>query len=79
MRPVISTVSADTTYFHAPSALSDVTDNSAIDFQGLTNAVNSAASRLRPSSETESTLKKVWNGFLDDVLGPKPAGFATGR
>ncbi|EKG21906.1 DNA-binding SAP [Macrophomina phaseolina MS6] len=77
MRPEISTVSADTTYFHAPSALSDVTDNSAIDFQGLVGAVNAAASK--GVAETEGTLRKVWSGFLDDILGPKPAGFATSR
>ncbi|KAK7730739.1 hypothetical protein SLS57_001570 [Botryosphaeria dothidea] len=77
MRPEISTVSADTTYFHAPSALSDVTDNSAIDFQGLTSAMSAAASKR--VAETETTLKKVWEGLLDDVLGPKSAGLAASR
>ncbi|KAB2579081.1 DNA-binding SAP [Lasiodiplodia theobromae] len=77
MRPEISTVSADTTYFHAPSALSDVTDNSAIDFQGLASAATSAASRS--VAQTESTIKRVWNGFLDDLLAPKAAGFAASR
>ncbi|OJD36078.1 sap domain containing protein [Diplodia corticola] len=77
MRPVISTVSADTTYFHAPSALADVVDNSAIDFQGLASAATSAASKS--VAQTESTIKRVWNGFLDDLLPSKPAGLAASR
>ncbi|KAL0263496.1 hypothetical protein SLS55_002476 [Diplodia seriata] len=77
MRPVISTVSADATYFHAPSALADVVDNSAIDFQGLAGAATSAASKS--VARTEGTIKRVWNGFLDDLLPAKPAGLAASR
>ncbi|KAF2086042.1 hypothetical protein K490DRAFT_66968 [Saccharata proteae CBS 121410] len=77
MRPEISTVSADSTHIFAPSALTDVTDNSAIDFQGMATAVSDAAKRLRSTpavkevEESASVIKTVWNDLLDDLMGPK--------
>lgn len=69
MRPIISTVSADTTYFHPPSALSDVTDNSSIDFHGISDS--SLNPRVAASNAEVVGFKHFWNGLLDDVLGPK--------
>ncbi|KAK7522233.1 uncharacterized protein IWZ02DRAFT_496301 [Phyllosticta citriasiana] len=69
MRPEISTVSADTTYFHPPSALSDVTDNSSIDFHGISES--SLKPRAAGSNSEVAGFKQFWNGLLDDVFGPK--------
>ena len=71
MLPSIVTVAADGTHIHAPSAMSDVSDNNAIDFQGLAARV---AEKFKPVEEQASMVKSVWSGFLDDVLGPKGQG-----
>jgi hypothetical protein len=73
MRPEIITVSADSTHISAPSAMSEVSDNTAIDFQGMAEKVSAAAARFKAGSidETAGMAKQVWSGFLDDLLGPK--------
>jgi len=73
MRPEIITVSADGTHISAPSAMSEVSDNTSIDFQGMAEKVSAAAARFKTGSidETAGMAKQVWNGFLDDLLGPK--------
>ena len=70
MRPEINTVAAQV---YSPSALTDVTDNPSIDFQGLANAVSAAAARFRPNNNgsEQGMMKQIWNDLLDDVLGPK--------
>jgi hypothetical protein len=72
MQPTIHTVSADGTHIHAPSAMSDVTEGNHIDFQGMASQV---ASKLqKPVEEVEGMARQIWNGFVDDVFGPKRGG-----
>jgi hypothetical protein len=73
MRAEIITVSADSTHISAPSSMSEVSDNTAIDFQGMAEKVSAAAARFKAGSidETAGMAKQVWSGFLDDLLGPK--------
>ncbi|KAF2117781.1 hypothetical protein BDV96DRAFT_570916 [Lophiotrema nucula] len=71
MLPSIVTVAADGTHIHAPSAMSEVSDNNAIDFQGMAARV---ADKFKPVEEQAGMVKSVWSGFLDDVLGPKGQG-----
>jgi len=69
MMPTIHTVAADGTHIHAPSAMSDMTDSDHIDFQGMASSV---ASKLAQRSEEGAGMAKtIWNGFVEDVLGPK--------
>lgn len=65
MRPEISLVSADGTYFHAPSPMSEVHDNNAITFEGIEHK----SDRAKLSHASSSVLKRFWNGLLDDVFG----------
>jgi len=69
MRPQIMTVSADGTHIHAPSAMSDVSDNGSVDFQGM--AVKVADKWSKPVEEQASMVKEMWSNLLDDMLGPK--------
>ncbi|KAF2185396.1 hypothetical protein K469DRAFT_576363 [Zopfia rhizophila CBS 207.26] len=72
MRPTIMTVSADGTHIHAPSAMSEVSDNNSIDFQGMAAKV---ASRFgKPVEQKASMAKEVWGGLMDDIFGPKGRG-----
>lgn len=77
IRPEITTTSANGTHIESPSAMSDVTDNPGhvnLDPFDLTNAVTAAASkatgvsikRLEPGA-----VRSLWDGLLDDILGPK--------
>lgn len=69
MLPTIMTASADGTHIHAPSAMSEVTDNNTIDFQGMAAKV---ASRLGKDVEQGAGMaRQLWGGLMDDVLGPK--------
>jgi hypothetical protein len=69
MIPSIFTVAADGTHIHAPSAMADVHDNSAIDFQGLVAKV--ADKITKPVEEGVGMGRQLWNGLVDDILGPK--------
>lgn len=76
MKPEIHTIAMASTHVHSPSAMSEVTDNHAleIDPYELTNTVRKAASgALASAEEGVGTVKKVWSGFLDDLLGKKGA------
>jgi len=76
MKPEIYTVAMDSTHTHSPSAMSEVTDNHALDIDPyeLTNTVRRAASgALAGAEEGVGTVKKVWSGFLDDLLGKRGA------
>ncbi|ORY09359.1 hypothetical protein BCR34DRAFT_568505 [Clohesyomyces aquaticus] len=71
MLPQISTVSADGTHIYAPAAMSEVSDNSSVDFQGMAEHI---ASRIvRPSGETSSMIQELWTGLKEDILGPQTA------
>ncbi|KAF2013700.1 hypothetical protein BU24DRAFT_424707 [Aaosphaeria arxii CBS 175.79] len=69
MIPTIYTAAADGTHIHAPSHLSDVTDNNSIDFEGMATTI--AQHFSRSSSSGESMARQVWSDLVDDVLGPK--------
>ncbi|KAF2742504.1 hypothetical protein M011DRAFT_462434 [Sporormia fimetaria CBS 119925] len=59
--PTIFTVSDPSTHIHPPSAMQDVADNSAIDFQGLASKVG----------ETVGRTKRVLQGVVDEALATK--------
>lgn len=78
IRPEITTTSANGTHIESPSAMSDVTDNPGhtdLDPFDLTNTVTAAASKATgvPIEELQepSVVKKLWDGLLDDILGPR--------
>ena len=81
VRPEIATVSANGTHIDSPSAMSEVTDNHAIEISPfnlttqVSDAATAAASKVTGMSEErlkeEGVLQEVWSGFLDDVLGGK--------
>ena len=77
IRPEISTVSADSTHIASPSAMSEVTDNHAIELDpyDLTAKVNAAAKKMSelPAEKLKDVgvLKELWMGFLDDMFGRK--------
>lgn len=83
-RPEILTVSANGTHIDNPSAMSDVVDNHAadIDHFDLTKHVTNAASKVVDTASTGTdhveqqdgfgdSMRNLWAGFLDDVLGEK--------
>lgn len=77
-RPEISTVSADGTHIDCPSAMSEVTDNHALELDpyDLTNKVKAAAAMTMTSMRVEKVeepgvLPELWNSLLDDLLGSK--------
>ncbi|TKA80612.1 hypothetical protein B0A49_02044 [Cryomyces minteri] len=75
MRPTISTASADNS---AVSALSDVHDNAAmpIDFHAMAEKITSVTEQLKSSAieEPVGMVRQVWNGFLEDLMGPRKKG-----
>ena len=78
IRPEIATASADGTHIESPSALSDVTDNPGhtdLNPFDLTTTVATAASKATgvpvESLQEPGVVKELWNGFLDDILGPR--------
>ncbi|KAL9127610.1 MAG: hypothetical protein Q9217_003544 [Psora testacea] len=82
VRPQISTMSADGTHIDSPSAMSDVTDNHAveIDVFDLTkmvgHAATAAASKVTGMSAKElekqkGILGELISGMVDDVFGSK--------
>ncbi|KAL9031025.1 MAG: hypothetical protein Q9196_000926 [Gyalolechia fulgens] len=77
IRPEISTISADSTHIESPSAMSEVTDNHAIDLDpyDLTNKVTAAATRTAEDAmdkiKEAGTVRQLWSGLLDDMFGSK--------
>lgn len=78
VRPEILTVSADGTHIDCPSAMSEVTDNHAIELDpyDLTNKVKAAAATTMENIRLEKlkepgVLAELWNSLLDDLLGSK--------
>lgn len=72
MQPTIYTAAADSTHIHAPSAMTDVTEGNHIDFQGMAAKVSSKLQK--PVEEAEGMAKQIWNGFVEDIFGPKHGG-----
>ncbi|KAL8907896.1 MAG: hypothetical protein Q9207_001133 [Kuettlingeria erythrocarpa] len=77
IRPEISLVSANSTHIESPSAMSEVTDNHAIDLDpyNLTNKVAAAATRTAEDAVDKmreaGTVRELWSGLLDDLFGSK--------
>lgn len=77
LRPEISTVSADSTHIDNPSAMSEVTDNHSIELDpyDLTSKVTAAAAKVThapaENSKEPGLVTQIWNGFFDDLLGPR--------
>ena len=77
IRPEISTVSADSTHIASPSAMSEVTDNDAIELDpyDLTSKVTAAAAKMAgmpvEKLKEPGAVREIWDGFLDDLLGSK--------
>ena len=82
IRPEISTASADSTHIDSPSAMTEVTDNHAIDLDpyDLTAKVNAAAKKMGelPAEKLKEAgvIKELWMGLLDDLLGSRKVGRA---
>ncbi|KAL4809046.1 hypothetical protein BDV18DRAFT_157983 [Aspergillus unguis] len=75
MKPQVYTVSGDGANVSA-SPMSEVVDNDSVEIDpfSLTEAVGKSrlgAELKSQQSETKSAAKELWNGFLDDLLGPK--------
>ena len=77
VRPQISTVSANSTHIESPSAMSEVTDNHAIELDpyDLTNKVTAAAAKIAemPLSSVKrvGVMRELWTELCDALLGPK--------
>ena len=71
IRPMIETASADSD--GVVSAMSEVTDNHAmdIDMYELTKTVGKASKGL--GVEKVGMVRELWTGFVDDLLGKKVA------
>jgi hypothetical protein len=75
MRAEIFTVAGNNTHIHAPSAMVDVHDNGSIDFQGFAAKVaDKLTAPVHAVEETVGMTRQLWNGLVDDVLGPKASG-----
>jgi uncharacterized protein YjbJ (UPF0337 family) len=68
MRPEISLASADSTHYASPSAFTEVLDNNAIDFQGMSEKLKSKAAEV---VEESGEVKRLFNGLMDDIFGAK--------
>ena len=74
MRPQVVTAAGEATYVSAPSAMSDVHDNTAVgvDYGALAEKMEQTASVVSQRTEAaKGTVRQLWSGMLDDVLGPK--------
>ncbi|KAL8930262.1 MAG: hypothetical protein Q9208_000879 [Pyrenodesmia sp. 3 TL-2023] len=77
IRPEISLVSANSTHIESPSAMSEVTDNHAMDLDpyNLTKTVAVAATRTAEDAMEKireaGTVRELWSGLLDDLFGSK--------
>ncbi|KAL8731317.1 MAG: hypothetical protein Q9166_003541 [cf. Caloplaca sp. 2 TL-2023] len=78
VRPQISLVSANSTHIESPSAMSEVTDNHAVDLDpfDLTSKVTAAASQMAEAPMEKireaGTMRELWGGLMDDLLNSKP-------
>ena len=73
-RSQVITAAGEETHVTAPSAMSEVHDNTSvgIDYTALAKSmedrVSDVAGRAR---ETQGTVRRLWDGVVDDILGPK--------
>jgi hypothetical protein len=77
MVPTISTVAADGTHIHAPSAMSDMTDSDHIDFQGMASSMASeVAEKVSKSVEGEGMMRQILTSLWEDIVGGPKQGHA---
>ena len=87
MKPEIYAVSEMSSDVAGPSPMSEVVDNHAVEIDPfeLTEAVSRARYRANSPYTSASgdgdtvkgTVKELWNGLLDDLLGPKQRSETT--
>jgi hypothetical protein len=81
MRPTIVTASADSTHISAPSAMSDLHDNAAVDIGHMAERVAAAAAKQLgtgsgknggsgPSEQSQGMVQTVLKDMLEDIMGP---------
>ncbi len=76
MKPQVYTVSGDGAEISA-SPMSEVVDNDSVDIDpfSLTEAVGksryAAEVKRQQNGDNTGVVSELWNGFLDDLLGPK--------
>lgn len=79
MRPTIVTASADSTHVSAPSAMSELHDNAAVDVGHMAERVAAAGTKQlggggagvgAPSEESQGMVRTVLKGMLEDIMGP---------
>jgi hypothetical protein len=66
--PTISTVSADGTHIHAPSAMSEMTTSDHVDFQGMASDVASSVKSKLKIVEGESMTKQILSDMWEDIV-----------
>ncbi|KAF2420554.1 hypothetical protein EJ08DRAFT_653770 [Tothia fuscella] len=66
MLPEINLMSADSTHITPPAAFSDVHDNNAVEFHGVTEGMEKIGEVVEQEA---GGFKRVWDGFLDDIMG----------
>ena len=72
MKPEISAINGD-----SASAMSDVHDSHYVEemsvdaLTSLTETVGKSARQFMGKDNDETTVRELWSGFLDDLLGPK--------
>jgi hypothetical protein len=75
LKPLINLMSADSTHISAPSAMSEVHDNNAVPFEGLSwpTADSKTAQEAEPE-DVKGAVKQFFSGVVDDMFGPKKTG-----
>jgi len=72
MKPEIVVVSGGSGHVHAPSAMSEVSDSGAVDFQGMVGMVEEKLGKAGDKAVEEGGMaRQVWGGVVDDLFGPK--------
>jgi hypothetical protein len=72
MKPEIVVISGGSGHVHAPSAMREVSDSGAVDFQGMVGMVQKKLGKAGDKVVKEGGMaRQVWGGFVDDLFGPK--------
>ena len=77
--PTVVTAAADSTHISTPSIMNDVHDNTAVavDFHALAERMQGTMGKVKERArESQGTMKQLWEGVVDDVLGPKQSSIA---
>jgi hypothetical protein len=72
LKPLINLMSADSTHISAPSAMSEVHDNNAVPFEGISlTTVDANTGPEADAEDLKGAVKQLFSGIVDDVFGPK--------